>query len=216
MVLPAASFAKCMFVSSRTRSITITVLFSLLTSSLLARNCFVQGFALLGNSHVSSGRVLSSLEKSQFSRAFGWNTSSRGSSSNNSDRGIDDCSSVASEANNGRSSFSSFDTSSTSSKGLVLFLTELVNGVMDPMFSTDISRSTLLSLGEETSIQSDVLAAPPTNEAELVQKIQEDYTVNNYLWTGNLAVEAFEENCKFQDPTISFQGFCQKGYSVIS
>jgi len=84
---------------------------------------------------------------------------------------------------------SSYDTSSPSSKGLVSALTDLVNG---------FNKSTPASLYNRGP-------APMTKE-ELMKFLDQDYTVNNYLWTGDLSLEAFDEQCTFQDPTISFQG----------
>jgi hypothetical protein len=39
---------------------------------------------------------------------------------------------------------------------------------------------------------------------ELMSRIQDDYQIRNYLWTGNIDLMCFEEGCRFQDPTISF------------
>ncbi len=39
-----------------------------------------------------------------------------------------------------------------------------------------------------------------------MDKIRDDYTVNNYLWTGDIYLPAFEPNCQFTDPTLSFIG----------
>lgn len=41
---------------------------------------------------------------------------------------------------------------------------------------------------------------------QLMDKIKDDYIVNNYLWTGDIYLPAFEPNCKFSDPTLSFVG----------
>lgn len=45
-----------------------------------------------------------------------------------------------------------------------------------------------------------------TSPQELMNKIKDDYIVNNYLWTGNIYLPAFEQNCQFTDPTLSFVG----------
>jgi hypothetical protein len=39
-----------------------------------------------------------------------------------------------------------------------------------------------------------------------MEKIKDDYVVNNYLWTGDIYLPAFEPNCQFTDPTLSFVG----------
>jgi hypothetical protein len=45
-----------------------------------------------------------------------------------------------------------------------------------------------------------------TSPQQLMDKIRDDYIVNNYLWTGDIYLPAFEPNCKFSDPTLSFVG----------
>lgn len=54
--------------------------------------------------------------------------------------------------------------------------------------------------------EEEVLAPPPTSPAELMNRISNDYTINNYLWTGDIDLAAFEEDCRFTDPTLSFVG----------
>jgi hypothetical protein len=39
-----------------------------------------------------------------------------------------------------------------------------------------------------------------------MENISQDYTVNNYLWTGNIDIPSFESDCRFTDPTLSFVG----------
>lgn len=39
-----------------------------------------------------------------------------------------------------------------------------------------------------------------------MEKIRDDYIVNNYLWTGDIYLPAFEPDCQFTDPTLSFIG----------
>ena len=39
-----------------------------------------------------------------------------------------------------------------------------------------------------------------------MEKIKDDYVVNNYLWTGDIYLPAFDQNCQFTDPTLSFVG----------
>jgi hypothetical protein len=38
-----------------------------------------------------------------------------------------------------------------------------------------------------------------------MQRIQDDYVERNYLWTGDIDLACFDKNCKFTDPTISFE-----------
>lgn len=47
--------------------------------------------------------------------------------------------------------------------------------------------------------------APSTAE-QLLEKIRDDYVVNNYLWTGDIYLPAFDEKCRYTDPTLSFVG----------
>ncbi|KAL7461448.1 hypothetical protein ACHAXS_001869, partial [Conticribra weissflogii] len=47
---------------------------------------------------------------------------------------------------------------------------------------------------------------PPATSEELLLRIANDYTQNNYLWTGNIDVSSFRPNCRFVDPTLSFVG----------
>lgn len=47
---------------------------------------------------------------------------------------------------------------------------------------------------------------PPKSPQELMKKIKDDYIVNNYLWTGDIYIPAFEPDCTFKDPTLSFTG----------
>lgn len=50
------------------------------------------------------------------------------------------------------------------------------------------------------------LSPPPLTPADLLEKIRDDYVVNNYLWTGDIHIPAFERDCRFTDPTLSFVG----------
>ena len=93
---------------------------------------------------------------------------------------------------------SSYATSETSAKGIVTSLTGIVNFFM----RTDII-DRQASDGEETKEE---LLPPPSTPAELMEKIREDYTERNYLWTGDIYTPAFEPGCKFEDPTLSFEG----------
>uniref|UniRef100_A0A7S2K149 SnoaL-like domain-containing protein n=1 Tax=Leptocylindrus danicus TaxID=163516 RepID=A0A7S2K149_9STRA len=47
---------------------------------------------------------------------------------------------------------------------------------------------------------------PPGSPEELLSRIRDDYVVYNYLWTGDIYTPAFEKDCRFTDPTLSFVG----------
>ncbi|KAI2490102.1 DUF2358-containing protein [Fragilaria crotonensis] len=72
--------------------------------------------------------------------------------------------------------------------GIVSILTDLVN------------RFSLESIKEVTLD----LPPSPQSPSELATRIRDDYTVRNYLWTGDIDLACFDENCQFTDPTISF------------
>jgi hypothetical protein len=84
---------------------------------------------------------------------------------------------------------SSYSETDAASKGVVSVLTNIFNAQQ--------------SLREETKRQK---LDPPTSSQELRDRIRDDYNVNNYLWTGKLDLDCFEDNCRFTDPTISFEG----------
>jgi Uncharacterized conserved protein (DUF2358) len=50
------------------------------------------------------------------------------------------------------------------------------------------------------------LSSSPTSAVDLINCIWDDYTINNYLWTGNIDLAAFEKDCRFADPTLLFVG----------
>jgi hypothetical protein len=91
----------------------------------------------------------------------------------------------------------SYESSATVIKGIVSSLTSISN-----FFSLRDDQS---ELSEQTATKSQLLD-PPKTAGELLERIRADYTVNNYLWTGKLDTSAFTPNCKFTDPTISFEG----------
>ncbi|KAK3241467.1 hypothetical protein CYMTET_37964 [Cymbomonas tetramitiformis] len=41
---------------------------------------------------------------------------------------------------------------------------------------------------------------------ELLDGIREDYVDRNYLWTGDIRADLYDEDCTFTDPTLSFKG----------
>lgn len=93
----------------------------------------------------------------------------------------------------------SYDETDSSSKGLVSSLTNLVN-----FFSFNTIES-----GKDSGITEDRANPPPQTPNELLERIRDDYVVNNYLWTGNIDLAAFDPNCRFTDPTLSFEGTAQ-------
>lgn len=95
---------------------------------------------------------------------------------------------------------SSYDTSEASSKGIVSTLTGVVNFFMG---KDDKRDSDVESSNEGEIIDPSELCSTPN---ELSEKIKDDYVVNNYLWTGDIYLPAFEKNCQFTDPTLSFVG----------
>ncbi len=97
------------------------------------------------------------------------------------------------ETNEGTGTIDSYETSDVSSKGLVSSLTGMVN-----LFMGDG--------GRKEDENDDLLQPPPQSPSELMEKIREDYVENNYLWTGNIYLPAFEPGCTFTDPTLSFVG----------
>jgi len=84
---------------------------------------------------------------------------------------------------------STYEETDVSSKGFVSGLTGLVN-----MFLPD----------KDPITNTKILVSPVSTPEELLERISKDYTENNYLWTGDIDLDCFEENCKFTDPTISF------------
>ena len=88
-------------------------------------------------------------------------------------------------------SASTYETSDLSSKGVVSSLTGFVNLFMASDPPADTSAEEL---------------APPATPAELLEFVRDDYTVNNYLWTGDIHIPAFDPDCRFTDPTLSFTG----------
>jgi len=46
----------------------------------------------------------------------------------------------------------------------------------------------------------------PSTPSDLMRSIKDDYVLRNYLWTGDVELGCFAENCIFTDPTLSFEG----------
>ena len=89
-------------------------------------------------------------------------------------------------------STSTYATSDASSRGIVSSLTGVVNLIMGP--SNDDSQC------------DEQLPLAPVSPQELMERIRDDYVVNNYLWTGDIDLAAFEQDCQFTDPTLTFTG----------
>uniref|UniRef100_A0A7S1B9P6 Uncharacterized protein n=1 Tax=Corethron hystrix TaxID=216773 RepID=A0A7S1B9P6_9STRA len=88
-----------------------------------------------------------------------------------------------------KSSVSAYeDESSASAKGVVGSLTALFNALMPTPQRVEPS------------------GPPPATPADLLQTVAADYTSRNYLWTGDVEIAAFAEDCRFTDPTLSFVG----------
>jgi len=99
---------------------------------------------------------------------------------------------VQASSSNNNNTTSSFDDSDSASKGVVSSLTNLVN-----FFSFTKDEEVARSLETE---------APPTSPGELLERIRSDYTDKNYLWTGDIDLASFDDQCRFTDPTLSFTG----------
>ena len=92
---------------------------------------------------------------------------------------------------------SSYESSASLIKGIVSSLTSMTNSAMQNA-SPDADAT---SLDRELEISN-----APTSPQELLSRIRDDYTENNYLWTGKLDTSAFVSDCTFTDPTLSFVG----------
>jgi hypothetical protein len=93
---------------------------------------------------------------------------------------------------------SRYEDSDVASKGFVSSLTALVNSFAKNGAAETASSSSSYSLAEN--------GVPPASPEELLERIRCDYTVKNYLWTGDIDLPAFDTNCQFTDPTLSFTG----------
>lgn len=98
---------------------------------------------------------------------------------------------VLSSSENREEYIDSYETSSASSRGFVSSLTGIVNFFMR---------------NNNSDVKNYEYPPAPQSPQELLKIIEQDYTVNNYLWTGNIYINAFVPDCKFTDPTITFKG----------
>jgi hypothetical protein len=87
----------------------------------------------------------------------------------------------------------SYEETDMSSKGFVSSLTGAVN-----LFSFQKEGEGILSTTSSNP--------PPKTPKELMLRIRDDYKIRNYLWTGDIYLAAFEKECRFKDPTLSFEG----------
>ncbi|KAL3944466.1 MAG: hypothetical protein SGBAC_001443 [Bacillariaceae sp.] len=83
----------------------------------------------------------------------------------------------------------SYSDTDAASKGFVSTLTNVFNAAAAP--SEDNTRER---------------RDPPQNVKDLQSRLREDYETNNYLWTGKLDLDCFNESCRFTDPTLTFEG----------
>ena len=89
-------------------------------------------------------------------------------------------------------STSTYETSDASSRSIVSSLTGVVNLIMGPP--------------NDATEKEKQLPPAPASPQELLERIRDDYTEKNYLWTGDIDLAAFEEDCQFTDPTLTFTG----------
>jgi hypothetical protein len=105
---------------------------------------------------------------------------------------------------------SSYESSASFIKGVVSSLTMVSNFFSLSQQDVESECSTQTAA---TSVQS---LDPPKTPAELLERIRADYNENNYLWTGKLDTSSFSANCKFTDPTISFEGIDKYTQNVMN
>ncbi|CAB9523639.1 Uncharacterized conserved protein (DUF2358) [Seminavis robusta] len=95
------------------------------------------------------------------------------------------------------SSSISYEETDASSKGIVSSLTGMVN-FLSFNNNDDVDESSNNNGSEDLT--------PPQTPDELLERIRDDYVVRNYLWTGDIDLASFDKQCRFTDPTLSFQG----------
>eukprot|EP00667_Euglena_gracilis_P004094 EG_transcript_4113 len=96
--------------------------------------------------------------------------------------------------------FASFEGTSGPVKALVAILTNVLNSV------TEKFTPKAEDLAADRGAHSPKAELTPQ---ELLEAIREDYVSRNYLWTGNIQPEIYEDDCRWTDPTLSFQGLDQ-------
>lgn len=90
-----------------------------------------------------------------------------------------------------------FSNSDTSSKTIVSTLTNIVNGLMTNKKPNNSETDVIVQAKQQPA---------PSTPSDLLKFIEDDYIKNNYLWTGDIYLPAFESDCQFTDPTLSFTG----------
>jgi hypothetical protein len=90
---------------------------------------------------------------------------------------------------------SNYNDTDGASKGVVSLLTGFINA--------NSEKETSPLTPTPTTIVSDTA---PKSPEELLERIRKDYVERNYLWTGDLDIDCFFNDCVFTDPTISFVG----------
>jgi len=98
---------------------------------------------------------------------------------------------------------SGYEDSGAASKGLVSLLTNFVNAVQPNSKPQSDTAAAPATIDEDTST---ISTTSPASPQELLERIRDDYIVKNYLWTGNIDLGAFDPDCRFTDPTLSFTG----------
>ncbi|KAL7567646.1 hypothetical protein ACA910_000238 [Epithemia clementina (nom. ined.)] len=96
----------------------------------------------------------------------------------------------------------SYEETDAATKGVVSLLTSLVNSVMAPFNKPGVDN---ICIGNNPALES-LTQFSPRSPQELLERIRTDYTERNYLWTGNIDLACFDEDCRFKDPTLSFVG----------
>ena len=99
---------------------------------------------------------------------------------------------------------STYQETSSSTKGLVSGLTGVVNSVFAAFGGN-----------------ADEAVRPPkegvVTPAELLEGVRADYEERMYLWTGDIDPNLYDEDCTFTDPTLSFEGLAtfQKNLAAL-
>jgi hypothetical protein len=101
---------------------------------------------------------------------------------------------------------SSYDDTDVGSKGFVGGLTSIINSLSGCNSNTAGSGNVKEQASLPSSSSSSSRSTPPSSSQELLERLRRDYTRRNYLWTGDLDLNCFADDCRFTDPTISFVG----------
>ena len=110
--------------------------------------------------------------------------------------GEDDKSTEEGRRDNPVTATARYEDSSVASKGLVSTLTNVVNSFFPARRAAEADQKALTAASR----------MPPTSPEQLMERIRGDYVDQNYLWTGDIDLSAFDEQCQFTDPTLSFTG----------